>query len=154
MNNKKLLIINILTLTVFIVVVGFGLNQSKYNKADRIDEELADEMIKDETEKVMQEVSLKKSILKPKNRIAIVDTDEDLEEDEKELMELEEIEEELEEDSVSEDVIDATIDSDQTEVGNTWSNSAQQNRNTGSESNNQSKRSTKKDSMKKFRYNN
>src|SRR5690625_5281762 len=97
MNNKKLLIINITTLIIFIVVVGIGLNQSNFTKADpdHIDEELIDEKSVKEIEKVTRKTSLKKSILKFKFPTTLLGSEDELEDEEKDLMELDEEDENL-----------------------------------------------------------
>src|SRR5690625_2012339 len=117
MNNKKLIIINVITLIIFVTVVGIGLNQSKYTKADpdHKDEEVVDEQV-EETEKIMRNVALRQSILKAKLPTALLGLEDELEEDEKDLMELEEMEEE---EVDSEDVVDTSIANDSMQVGNT-----------------------------------
>src|SRR5699024_11889465 len=91
MNNKKLLIINIITLIVFIVVVGIGLNQSGYTKSDsnQTDEKVENNEVVG-IDRVMQFVSLKQSILQTKLPALQLATEEEPEEDEeKDMMELE-----------------------------------------------------------------
>src|SRR5699024_12412888 len=98
MKNKKLLIINIITLIVFIVVVGIGLNQSGYTKSDS--KQTDEKSENDEAEvikRVMQLVSLKQSILKSKLPALQLSIEEKPEEDEeKDMMELEDKENEIE----------------------------------------------------------
>src|SRR5690625_6091639 len=105
MNNKKLLIINIITLTVFIVVVGIGLNHSGFTQTDS--NNMNENLDHDETEgleRVMHLVSLKQSVLKTKHPTLQLGFEEQSEEDEeKDMMELEDGEEEIEDDSVVED---------------------------------------------------
>src|SRR5699024_6393437 len=118
MNNKKLLIINIITLIVFIVVVGIGLNQSGYTKSDSNQTEEKSE--NDEAvgiERVMQFVSLKQSILQTKLPALQLAIEEEPEEDEeKDIMELVDREEEVEDDSVEN--TEQTVDEPSVDFGN------------------------------------
>src|SRR5699024_5379219 len=94
MNNKKLLIINIITLIVFVVVVWVGLNQSGFTKSEpkHTDGE-AENIETEEIERVMHLVSLKQSILTSKRPTLQLGIEESEEDEEKDLIELEDEEE-------------------------------------------------------------